>query len=142
MRPLSRAFAGGIPIAMIAVAIQAATNTQVVIPLRCGGLAYDATGGVFYASARANAGAFSNCLLRIEPFSGATTLITNFDSEPGSLALSAKHRAVYVALPGQATARRFDLTSQSLGSRGFAQETACRCESAEFRPVFDFFTIF
>jgi uncharacterized repeat protein (TIGR01451 family) len=92
----------------------ATSNTQITVPLKCGGLGYDATTGVFYATARTNSGAFTNCLLRIAPLSGAVTVVTNLGSEPGTLTVSSEHRALYIAMPKEQAVRRFDLVSGRL----------------------------
>src|SRR5262245_58735916 len=117
MNGLFRSLPGGIAAAVMiaASASVGAADTQITIPLRCGGLGYDSSNGALYATARANTGAFSNCLLRIEPFSGGLAVVTNLDAEPGTLTLSSEHRALYFALPGQGVVRRFDLSTGKLG---------------------------
>lgn len=93
----------------------ATNNTQITIPFRCGGLGYDATTGVFYATAKANPGSFSNCLVSIAPLTGGISLVTNLDAEPGVLFLSPERRALYFSIPGQNAVRRYDLASKTLG---------------------------
>jgi uncharacterized repeat protein (TIGR01451 family) len=96
--------------------VTSAVTGQITLPFKFGGLAFDATNGVFYASARFSTNSFSSSLVTIAPYSGAITVVTNFAAEPGTLVLDSERRVLYVAIPSQNAARRFDLSSGKLGA--------------------------
>jgi uncharacterized repeat protein (TIGR01451 family) len=91
------------------------TNSQITLYVKTGGVGYDWTNGVFYASAGANTNGFTNCLVSITPFTGSISVVTNFGAEPGDLIVSSENRALYVAIPSQNAIRRYDLASKTLG---------------------------
>jgi Calx-beta domain len=83
------------------------------VPLINNDIAYSPSTGLFYASVPSTAGSSGNSIQSINPETGALGSSVFIGSEPTKLAMSDDNQTLYVALEGAASARKYNVVSQT-----------------------------
>jgi hypothetical protein len=73
---------------------------------------FDSNTQRIYASVPGSAGTVGNSIAAIDPIIGAVDSLTPIGEDPYKLAISSDERYIYVALQGEASVRRFEISTQ------------------------------
>lgn len=100
-------------IAMLGIGAQAATTIHTV-DLSASDVVYDPYTGRMFAAVAASDAVYPNCLVQIEPVSGAVEGAVFVGSDPSSLAISGDGKYIYVGLKGAGKVMRYNVSSQAV----------------------------
>lgn len=122
--------------ALLGDAAQAAT-TVTIVDLSASDVVYDPYTGRIFAGVTSSGAVHPNCLVQIEPLTGAVEAAVFVGSDPYKLAISADGQYIYVGLKGAGKVMRYNVSSQavdqeiSLGSGSFG---TCYAEDIAVQP--------